>query len=282
MRKRGGTLYLAVAIHTEHIQEEKIFESLAAFGRGLPFRPAAFVMTPRSPIIAKELAERGIEETVFTRRLKDLSGLFEIGMHGHYCKPAGPEALMREPAPWIARAGFEQTTGSPAEVRAQFAQEYEYLSATTGKPEIYSGGWWFLNETIVALLGEYGLLSDSSIRYGRADSFGNMYLPASEMPGKGTPFILPPSADVAEFPSVSYLHGEWWMLIKELLPMLLRADGPLFAVLPAHDHDIPEHGEKMLENIRLLSEIINVRFVPFSRMRELALEAGSLKKSAAS
>ncbi|MFA6434229.1 MAG: hypothetical protein WCW52_05990 [Elusimicrobiales bacterium] len=278
MFKRGEPLYLSVAVHTEHVHDAAIFRDMADFGKQLPFRAAAFVMTPRSAIIAKEMSENGVSEEDFSGRLKALGEIYDIGLHGHYCRPRPAGAAKYEPADWLVKAGFEQTSDLPLEIREQFAAEYDYLCGTTGRPRIYSGGWWFMNETVVSLLEEFGLRADCSLRRGYADSFGNRYLPVRAMPGRGRPFILPPSKEVVEFPSTAYLYEDWWRLVRELAPLLAGSGGPRFAVLPAHDHNITEYGGKMLENIRLLSNIRNVRFVPFPRMRELALEAGAVDK----
>jgi hypothetical protein len=278
LRKLGKPLYLSVAMHTEHVQDPAVFREMLRFGEKLPFRAAAFVMTPYSPIIRKEMADMGVSEQVFTGRLRELNGVFELGMHGHFCRPRPAGSLRHEPARWIAKAGFEQTADSPAEIRAQFAEEYDYLSSNFGRPEIYSGGWWFLNSSIVSLLEEYGLRSDCTVRRGVKDSFGNGYMSGCKLPNKGRPFILPPAMTVTEFPSISYLYSDCWRILLDLLPMLAERSGPLFAVLPAHDHDLAAHGPRMLENIRLLKKIRNVKFVPFSAMLGLAQESGAIKE----
>ena len=53
--KPGKPLYLAVAVHTEKIQDAAVFEKMSEFGRALPFKAAAFVMTPLCPIIKAEM-----------------------------------------------------------------------------------------------------------------------------------------------------------------------------------------------------------------------------------
>lgn len=271
--KPGRPLYLSVAVHTEKIQDPVIFEKLAGFGRALPFKPAAFVMTPASPIVAAEMNKTGTTDEAFRARLRNLSDLFEIGLHGHYCRPcADPSGPANEA--WLRGAGFELTSGEPNLVREQFKLEYDYLAANGYKSELYCAGWWLLNETVVRLLEEYSFKADCSVRHGCDDTFGARYLRREQLPGKGRAFILPPSKNVAEFPSVTYLHLDWWVLVRDLLPMLFSFKGPLFAVLPVHDYSLPEEGEKVLENIRLLSRIRNVEFVPFSRMPEIAKEEG--------
>lgn len=272
--KPGRPLYLAVAVHTEKIQDPVVFEKLSEFGRLLPFKAAAFVMTPACPIVKAELEKSGETEAEFNSRLKALSGLFEIGLHGHFCRPCADPSRGPANGAWLRDAGFERTSDEPALVREQFRLEYEYLAAYAYKPELYCAGWWLLNETVVRLLEEYSFKADCSVRHDRADSFGHLYLPEERLPGKGRAFILPPSKTVVEFPSITYLHEDWWGLVRGLLPMLFSSKGPLFAVLPVHDYSLTGDGEKVLENIRFLSKIRNVRFVSFSRMLEIAKVGG--------
>jgi hypothetical protein len=274
LRKPGKPLYLAVGIHAEKIYDAAVYEKLAELGRSLPFKAAAFVMTPLSPITRAEMEKDKVTEETFTVRLKLLAGLYEIGLHGHFCKPKEGPAPGRETFAWLLTAGFERTWEDPVELGKQFRAEYGYLAANVDKPKMFCAGWWFLNERIVRLLEEYGFDTDCSILHGQVDSFGGHYLGADSLPGNGEAFILPPSQNVAEFPSVPYLDMAWWRLVLALLPLLFGGKGPLFAVLPVHDNGLPEQLENIRENIRLLSRIRNVEFVPLSRMRELAIGAG--------
>jgi hypothetical protein len=126
---------------------------------------------------------------------------------------------------------------------------------------------------VAALLGEHAFAADCSVRHGCRDSFGGEYVPAARLPARGAPFILPGAGNTMEFPSVFYLHMNWWTVVKELFPLLTGTRGPLFAVLPTHDYDLKENGAKVLENIRLLSGLRNVRFVALSEMKALAEKA---------
>ncbi len=277
MFKRGKPLYLAVAVHMENIHDQATFENMLEFVKALWIKPAAFVMTPRCPIIRKEMADIGLSEAIFTERLKILSEVYEIGMHGHYCRIKQPDSAYVETVDWMRKAGFERIADFPEMIREQFKAEHEYLSETVGSPETYCGGWWYMNQTIVRLLEEYGISADCSLRYSYTDSFGDRYMPLERMPEEGTAFLLPPSKTVVEFTSIAYLASEWWQIARDLLPILLNPGGPFFAVLPMHDYNLQKEGAKKLDNIRLLSKIRNVHFVSLSRMRSLALESGVAK-----
>jgi hypothetical protein len=270
LSKRGGPLYLAVAVHAEKIQDAAVFAKLLEFRRALQFAPAAFVMTPASPIVMAEMEKSGITKKLFTERLKTLGVSFDIGLHGHYCRPLHGRQPAKETPPWLKQAGFEPTSDEPAAIKKQFKAEYEYLASAGYAPKLYCSGWWVLNETIVKLLDEYGFEADCSIRQGCVDSLGGRYLFDGSLPAKGLAFILPPSKKVVELPSIAYLDMEWWRLLKELIPMLLSTDGPMFAVLSVHDYNLRDDSQKILANISALLKIRNVEFVTVSRMQELA------------
>ncbi len=270
LRKLGRPLYLTVCVHTERIQDAAVFSGMRELGLALPFRPAACVMTPANPYVKADMERRGVSGEEFLSRLKTLSDSFEIGYHGHYCRPGGA------PAPGasteIERAGFKLTLDDPEALAAQFRSECDYLRSNLYPPEIYSAGWWFMNARLAELLGENGFTADCSLRRARPDTFGTEYLAGSGMSENGKPFILPGSGDVTELPSLFYLHMNWWTVLRELFPLLKRAGGPLFAVLPTHDYNLVTDLEKVLENVRLLAGVPNVQFVSLSKMQELARE----------
>jgi len=277
--KPGKPLYLAVVVHTEKIQDTETFGRMLELGRALPFKPSACVMTPANPCIKADMERGGVSGDEFLRRLKELSGFFEIGYHGHYCRPsktaANPAARTE-----IERAGFSLTLDEPEAIKTQFLAEYAYLSSNLYPPKVYSAGWWVINSTLAGLLGTKDFESDCSLRRSYRDTFGGKYLPQADMPENGVPFILPGTEKVLELPSVFYLHMNWWTVLKELFPLLARTGGPLFAVLPTHDYNLKEDLDKVLENLRLLSGLPNVRFVSLSKMKELAESAGPVFGSA--
>lgn len=273
LRKPGQPLYLAVAIHTEKIQDAETFGRMLELGRALPFKPSSCVMTPANPYIKADMERGGVSESEFLGRLKEMAGLFEIGYHGHYCKSSKTAA---DPAARteIERAGFSLTLDEPEAIKTQFLAEYEYLSSNLYPPKTYSAGWWVMNATVAGLLETKDFGADCSLRRSYRDTFGGEYLPQGSMPENGVPFILPGTEKVIELPGVFYLHMNWWTVLKELFPLLSRTAGPLFAVLPTHDYNLKEDLGKVLENLRLLSGIPNVRFVSLSKMKELAESAG--------
>ena len=275
LRKPGKTLYLSVCVHTEKLHDRETFENLMRLGRGLDFRPSACVMTPANPFIKDAMERGGVGEDVFSARLKELSGLFEIGYHGHWCAPANARPVPGARTE-IERAGFRLTMDDAEAVKAQFRAEYRYLEEKLAAPKAYSAGWWFMNSCVAGLLQEAGFETDCSLRPGLADSFGRSYPPpCGARPGR--PFILPGTGSVLELPSTFYLHMNWWTVIRDLVPLLATSAGPLFAVLPVHDYNLLQDHGNVINNIRLLSGMKNVKFVELSGMRALAEKEGLIR-----
>lgn len=275
LSKPANPLYLTLIVHTEKVHDAGIFAKMLELGAELPFRPSACVMTPANPYIKAAMSAEGVSEDEFRARLKKLGGPFEIGLHCHYCAPGTGD---RDPGAktGIERAGFRLTMNEPEEIKKQFRAEYAYLSASVAAPKAYTAGWWFMNDVVASLLEEHRFETDCSIRHGLRDSFGGTHLAPDRLPEKGVPFILPPTRTVVEFPSVFYLHMNWWTVVKELFPLLTCSKGPLFAALPVHDYDLKENSALILENIRFLSGMKNVKFVSLSEMKKLAEATGAV------
>lgn len=276
LSKPGKPLYLTLVVHTEQVHNAGIFAKMLELGGELSFRPSACVMTPANPYIKAAMGAAGVSEDDFRTRLRQLSGAFEIGLHCHYCVP-GAGAPDPGAKTGIERAGFRLTMGEPEEVKKQFRAEYAYLSTAVGAPKAYTAGWWFMNDVVASLLEENRFDADCSIRRAFRDSFGGTHIPQDRLPENGVPFILPPTGNVVEFPSVFYLHMNWWTVVKELFPLLTSPRGPLFAALPIHDYDLGDNFALILENLRFLSGMKNVRFASLSEMKGLAKAAGAVR-----
>lgn len=273
--KPGRPLHLGCVFHAEAVHDPAVFARLRAFGAGLPFRPTLCVMTPENPYTAREMAAAGVTPEEFTRLLRELSGAYDIGLHGHWCAPArGVSSRHRAArATRIEASGFAITSSDPAAVESQFSREHAFLSERFGAPEVYSAGWWQLNDTVARLLERFGFGVDCSLRRGRGDSFGERYRPPSAFAPPGRPFRLSPGGSVVEVPSAEYLHLNWWTIARDLAPLLRTADGPLFAVLPLHDYNLVGDGGSAQENLAWLGSLRNVRWLGMREMKDRALDA---------
>ena len=177
LRKAGEPLNAVFVLHTEMVQDDRVFEKLMRLGEWLSFRPALCVMTPRNPYIKEDMVKKNVSEAEFGRRLIELKKYYEIGFHGHWCKKSTEAARFSyDVSTRIERAGFQLTLDNPAAIEEQFKDEYEYLKEYGFKPRIYTAGWWFLNNTIVHLLDTYGFKFDCSLRYKYADTFGGRHM----------------------------------------------------------------------------------------------------------
>jgi hypothetical protein len=273
MRKNGSSLYLGLVIHCERIFETETFEKLLAFSKIAPKKATLCVMTPENPFIQFQIEKAGLDRRAFDDRLKRLSEDYEIGFHGHWCRKGGggqSAAPKGGRSAGVERFGFKVISDDPAEVRKQFVLENNYLNSLGIKPKVYSAGWWYLDESIVKLLDEFGYSADCSVRYGLPNFFGGTYLDASALPQKGLPFYLAPSNNIIEFTSISYMNFNWWSLAKDLFKPLNSSEGPLFVTVPIHDYSLPEDMDKVTANINFLSTIKNCHWSSVSEMHKMA------------
>ena len=270
LRKKGKPLYAGFVIHSEMVQDIRVFNKLMELGAWLTFKPALCVMTPRNPYIREDMSQSNVTEVEFARRLKELNAYYDMGFHGHWCRKGRPEAPFNTKiSTRIEKAGFTLTLNEPPEIEKQFKEEYDFFKEYGVRPQIYSAGWWFLNDTVVKLLDSYGFMLDCSLRRGYPDTFGGRYMPAGEMPPLGKPFLLKPSRKVLECAGIFYLNANWWTLAKDLYPALSSADGPSAVTVPLHDYDLLDDLEKVKENITLIGSLKNVSWLSASGLLSL-------------
>lgn len=272
-KKAGKVLHLGLVFHSEMVQDNAVFDKLIEMSKSIPFRPVLCIMTPQNPYIKDDMKKRKITENQFTERIQTLAKSCDIGFHGHWCMKTPDGTMQNSPynrnvETGIEKAGFVLTLNKPEEIEKQFRNEYNYFEKNGFKPGIYTAGWWHLNKTIVSLLDKHGFDIDCSIRHLQNDTFGKRYMTEQELPRRGKAFHLFPSKKIIELASISYLHMNWWTIIKDLYPVFRQKDGPLFAILPLHDYDLLDNFSKVKENIEFLSQIKNVRWSSINEMKE--------------
>jgi hypothetical protein len=244
------------------VQDKNVFGKLMELGAWLTFKPALCVITPRNPAVQEDMAKNNVSEAEFARRLIELKKYYEIGFHGHWCRKGRSAGQFKgNAAVSMEKSGFTFTFDEPGEIEKQFKEEYGFFKEYGFKPKVYSAGWWFLNETIVKLLEDYGFSLYCSIRYRYANTFGERYIPLSDMPKQqGEIFHLKPSVKILECTGIFYLNANWWTLAKDMYPLLSSSAGPLYVTVPLHDYDLIEHMNIVKENITFLSRIKNVKW----------------------
>ncbi len=272
--KKGKPVYIGLVFHAEKIYDKTVFDKLVDLGKFLSFKATLCITTPKNPYIKSEMEKINLNESEFTERIKTLSNFYEIGFHGHWCRKSDnfkfyDKKIITE----IEKSGFVLTLNDSEEIKKQFKEEFEYLDKNIYRPKIYTAGWWYLNDTIIKLLDDYGFEFDCSVRYKYPDTFGERYIQNDKLPSQGYPFYISTSKKTMELNSISYLHMNWWTILKDLYSILKQKNGPSFIIIPIHDYNLLDNYEKIKENITFISKINNVKWIEVSNMKNIISES---------
>lgn len=263
-----GTVHMNFCIHTEVIYDDRTYEALRSFAKGFRdltgARIAVCVSTPVCPLVSKALAERGMGEDAFARRVVDLGRFAELGYHGHFY-PAGTTTFDHMRREWYDRAL----------VLRQIGEEMDWFGKIGVVPRLYIAGCWFLMEDIVLELERRGFAVDMSIRRGKSDTFGGVYLADGALPRYGRPFILPPSRNIVEIMSIFGPVMSPLFMKGHLSGYLERDDSDeLSFIFPLHDWDIPRYYRAIWSNTKALDALKGrVRWTEIMEMRDRFLAA---------
>jgi hypothetical protein len=155
----GYQLHLGYVFHTERIHDERVFARLMAFCRDYKAmtgaQPIALLMSGVNPRVRAEMKEHGVSAATYASRAHQLATVATLGYHGHF---------------WLSQEGFTHPWN---EVRCNnFLQEpvADQMAADLGwfkensldTNGLYAGGWWFLNDAVLALLAKAGFRVDLS------------------------------------------------------------------------------------------------------------------------
>lgn len=270
---RGGVSYFNFAIHGEMIYDEVTYKALLAFAEEFYSltgkKIAVCVSTPGCPLVSKELAARGIEIHTFNDRVANLNRFADIGYHGHFygINDGGIYQISDE--------NYDKDT-----VIGQIRKEIGWFKEIGMSPKIYVAGWWFLTSDIVLELERSGISVDSSVRKGKANTFGNSYLDDREVSGYGKPFILPPSSSIVEIQSLFGPVMPAFMMKYHLSQYIDReSEGDLLFIFPLHDWDIPKYHFNILSNVKTLKKRgRGAEWMNIADMRALALKSNEKKR----
>lgn len=246
--RRKGVSYFNFAIHSEMIYDEKTYKALLAFAEEFysltEKKITVCVSTPACPLVSKELAAREIAMSAFNDRVASLNRFADIGYHGHFYGIKDSNIYQ------ISNENYNRDT-----VIGQIRKEISWFKGIGLAPQIYVAGWWFLTSDIVLELERSGISVDSSVRKGKANTFGKNYLDDREVPGYGEPFILPPSGSVVEIQSLFGPVMPAFMMKYHLSQYIDREKaGDLFFIFPLHDWDIPKYHSNILSNVKMLKK----------------------------
>ena len=244
---RRGKLYLNFCIHSEVIYDDRTYEAILKFSKQFNAltgkKIVMCVSTPICPLVEKSLEERGLSREKFESRVLFLSNFAQIGYHGHFY-PKGEEIIHH-----MRRATYDKDL-----VTGQIQREMRWFNTIGLKPKIYVGGCWFMMKEIVLELERVGIMVDVSIRKGKTDTFGAMYMDPSKMPDYGVPFILPPAKNIVEIQSI---FGPVMPppLMKFHLSKYadISGDEDLLFLFPMHDWDMPKYYGNIWANVEELT-----------------------------
>ncbi len=273
--ERAEPVRVNFVFHTERVAEAPSYERLlafvAAFHRATGARPTLCLLTPECPKVQRQLEREGLDADGFGERLVRLLEHAEPGYHGHFYEVSQDEAAARHA--YRAHYGREGATPGarrdgrptwlipvshlnprPALVETQMDRELAWLARAGITPRTYVAGWWHMDATIAKLLAAHGFTVDCSIRRRHVNTFGTRYLEDSDIPPRGEPFLLPPTASVFEVQSIFYPLEHPYRMRSAYADIAAHAPGrPLFVALPSHEGELFTHARAFWTHIRRLS-----------------------------
>ncbi len=261
---RGCVSYLNICIHSEVIYDDRTYEALIVFSKEFMAltgnRIVICVSTPVCPLVRKGLVERGVSQDEFGRRVSSLAGNAEIGYHGHFY-PQGTTTFDH-----MRRETYDKEL-----VVRQIRDEVKWFEGLGIKPKVYVGGCWFMMEEIVLELERAGITVDVSIRKGKSDTFGGVFLDHGATPDYGVPFILPPTKNILEIQSI---FGPVMppSIMKYHLSGYMRNDNKrsLAFIFPLHDWDLPKYCRNIWANVaELAKHKESIAWMDVLEMREM-------------
>jgi hypothetical protein len=240
---RGAASYLNFCIHTEVVYEDNTFKALLRFSedfRALTGKKITVcVSTPICPLVRKGIKEKRLSEKAFGARVLDMARHADVGYHGHFY-PEGSTTFDH-----MRSADYDKDL-----VVSQIREEMAWFKSLGVFPKTYIAGCWFMMKEMVVELERSDIEVDVSIRRGKADTFGGVYMDASEVPNYGRPFILPPSKNIVEIQSI---FGPVMSpaIMKGHLSRYMSSDtgSPQSFIFPLHDWDIPRYYRNIWANV---------------------------------
>ena len=263
---RRSFSYFNFCIHTEVVYDDKTYEALLRFSEDFREltgkRITVCVSTPVCPLVTKGIRERGLSEEAFGGRVLGLSRHADIGYHGHFY-PEGSTTFDH-----MRRADYDRDL-----VVRQIGREMAWFNNIGVFPRTYIAGCWFMMKEMVLELERLGIEVDASIRRGKPDTFGGVYLDESEVPQYGRPFILPPSRKIVEIQSI-FGPVMTPAIMKGYLSRYMERDveSPQSFIFPLHDWDIPRYYRNIWANVRELQRYRGrAEWLDIKEMREMYL-----------
>jgi len=246
---RDVQLRVGMVVHTERVYDKEIFALTQRFARELQerlsVRAILTVMTGANARVRGGMARHSCSDAMLSDRLHSLNEFADIGLHGHYWMD--PDLF------WIREQSQSRFVSHSPELalttnnfalapfETQFLADLEWIDRwNVPFRKIYSAGWWFLNENVIAALLKHGFVFDFSVSW--APWFRNQYTHDAVVRNllqPGQPFRL--SSDKNHINCVPTLTGcgtaDTAADLGRILRAQLGASRDVTGALCIHDYD---------------------------------------------
>lgn len=253
--------------HTERIYHTDTFQALLNFcsryqqitGK----RPLCVVMSPLNKRVKSEMNNVQFSLNDFADRLTTLAVVSDIGYHGHFWRGESDYNL---PQNQVLSSNFMQPDSGL--IDKQFTDDYAWLKIFTFVQPYYSGGWWFVNPTLLNKLEREGIIADFSFSY--LNWVSNDWT-KSLMKQKGIcfgeSFQINTDKSNRDLTCVQTLMGctntNYPHDFIRILNGYLDSNKEPHGMISTHDYDLVENSKfnRAIQLIEYLSEIKNISFL---------------------
>lgn len=162
--KQGYNPSFGFIFHTERIYDTQTFLSLLEFciryqqitGK----RPLCAVMSPLNKRVKSEMEEVQFSLADFNTRLVELSGVSDIGYHGHFWRSEGDYSNAKNQIRDNNYLAQDSTL-----IDRQFTDDYSWLKHLGFVLPYYTAGWWFVNSMLLNKLQQEEVIADFSFSF---------------------------------------------------------------------------------------------------------------------
>jgi len=274
--RRSKPLHVNFCFHAENIADgdywPNFLDFVTRFHEQTSVKAIACVVPAVNPLAQAQMDRDNTTSKEYAARIHALRRFCEIGYHGHF--------FARADSPGAARAVYDQylggadtfpydvlckdclvPVGKPSEdgdaVAGRFAEEMEWFTSIGIRPRVYAAGMWFLSKNVVTLIEDSGFEVDTSVRQGHSHPMGGTDLHASDIPGRGDVFLLPPRKRVIEIQSIFYPVQHPLRQLPFLREILAcDVDEDRFAVFPSHETEVLHYRRELARYVDAIHKLI--------------------------
>lgn len=165
---KSYNIKLSYIFHTEKIYDDDLFDQLMRFCKSYfeftNVKPICAIIPPTNALLKKEMMVNNFSEEEFINRVNKLSNFADIGYHGHFY-------LNNKPTYFNA---IHCNSYKKSDLTEQFINDINWFDKNKiSHNNIYSAGWWFMNQDLIALLVKHGFQFDFS--FSKSPYFYNQF-----------------------------------------------------------------------------------------------------------